>query len=127
MVRLFSRLIFLINVIYLLSCASTKDVSNGCKSDKIKFDLRALDDNGYHLKTRQPLEYEFCISDNEMVLKEVLSINPELKKTSSKGRSNCGKGQVLILGNTDNKAFKSMLCEIANLDYIKEVSQTHWE
>ena len=75
----------------------------------------------------QLIDYEFCAPDNETIWEELLSINPTLKKTTSKGRSNCGKEEVLIIGNTDNKAFKTMLCKIANLDYVKEVNQTHWE
>ena len=100
------------------SCSPTKAVLDNCLSEKIKFDL-PLDG--------QLIDYEFCVPDNEMIWKELLTINPELKKTNSKGRSNCGKDEVLVLGNTDNKAFKSKLCKIVNLDYVKEVNQTHGE
>lgn len=78
-------------------------------------------------KVGQLVDYEFCIPDNETVWKELMLINPSLKRTASKGRSNCGKGKVLVLGNTDNKDYKIMLCKIANLDYVKEVNQTFWE
>ena len=100
---------------------------SGCSYNKISIDLDKLDNNGYLLKTNQPIDYEFCIPDNETTWNEVLTINPKLKKTASKGRAGCVKGTVLVFGNTDNKAYKSMLCKIANLDYVKEVRQTFWE
>jgi hypothetical protein len=128
MVRLLNnRLVILLIVLGVYSCKPTKPISDNCNADKIKFKLSTIDGRGYNTKTNQPIDYEFCIPDNETVLKEVLAINPELKKTTSKGRSNCGKDEVLMLGNTDNKAFKSILCKIANLGYVKEVNQTHWE
>ena len=86
-----------------------------------------LDENGRDIKTQQPLEYEFCITDNETALAEILSINPQLKKTNSKGRSMCGAKKLLLLGNTDNKAYKSILCKISNLAYVKEIKRTYWE
>ena len=120
-------LAFTIVLLNFTSCNSTREVSNDCQTHKIKFDFNLLEANGYHSKTHQPIDYEFCIPDNETAWKEVLTINPLLKKTNSKGRSNCGNNKLLVLGNTDNKAFRRMLCKIANLDYIKEVNQTHWE
>ncbi len=124
---LVSSLTFTVILLYITSCSPTKDVSYECQSSKIKFDFNLLEENGYHSKTHQPIDYEFCIPDNEIAWKEVLAINPQLKKANSKGRSNCGINKLLVIGNTDNKAFKRMLCKIANLDYVKEVNQTHWE
>ena len=111
-------LLFLILLTGIYSCKTSKNISSNCQNDKIKFEL---------LETGQLIGYEFCIPDNETVWNEVIAINPQLKKTKSKGRSNCGKGKVLVLGNTDNKASKIMLCKIANLDYVKEANQTFWE
>ena len=127
MERLLSKIIVFILLANVISCKPAKEISNACQNDKIHFDLNLLDENGYDLKTHQPIDYEFCITDNEMAFTEVLSINPQFKKANSKGRSNCGKDELLILGNTDNKAFKSILCKIANLDYDKEINQTYWE
>ena len=105
-------------IIGLYSCNPSKTVSETCHFEKIKFELP---------EDGQLIDYEFCAPDNEMVWNELLMINSELKKTTSKGRSNCGKEEVLMMGNTDNKAFKSKLCKITNLDYVKEVNQTLWE
>ncbi|PCJ23746.1 MAG: hypothetical protein COA97_11020 [Flavobacteriales bacterium] len=127
MERLLNKLFVIAIVLWSYSCKPTKEIAVDCQFDKIKFELTLFKDNGYDNKTNQPIDYEFCIPDNETNWNEVLAINPSLKKASSKGRSNCKKGELLVIGNTDNKAFKSMLCKIANLGYVKEVNQIFWE
>jgi hypothetical protein len=127
MEKLLNKIIVLLMLANVISCKPAMEISNACQNDKIHFDLKMLDENGSDLKTHQPIDYEFCITDNETALAEVLSINPKLKKTSSKGRSKCGENELLMLGNTDNKAFRSMLCKISTLDSVKEINQTYWE
>ena len=70
-------LLFLILLTGIYSCKTSKNISSNCQNDKIKFEL---------LETGQLIGYEFCIPDNETVWNEVIAINPQLKKTKSKGQ-----------------------------------------
>ncbi|PJB16453.1 MAG: hypothetical protein CO118_00405 [Flavobacteriales bacterium CG_4_9_14_3_um_filter_32_8] len=112
------------------SCKTVEKSSvKNCHSEKIKFDISKLDDKGLlgNENGKVSVDYEFCIPNNQVYLAEVLAIDLTLKNVPSTGKSKCGADSFLIMGNTFHSDFRLILCKIANLDYVKEINQTHWE
>lgn len=124
--------VFCINLILisLYSCKSTQSTlseseKEECKLEKVKFDLNEIDEQG--LVNKVAVDFEFCILNQQKYIDEVFAIDESLKQLASKGRSNCGKDQVLIVGNTYKKEYKKILCKISQLTYVKEINRTYWE
>lgn len=103
--------------------------SEGCQLSKIKFDIEQLDKRGLigTENHKTGLNYEFCIPKDSSKLKTIRKFDGGLKLNQGKGRSGCSKEQWLITGNTYNKQYKHILCELTKLAYIKEINQTYWE
>jgi hypothetical protein len=106
-----------------------KDPNNYLLS-KIEFDLSILDPNGLYgppdgLKS---LGYEFCIPANATKIAEIHSIDPDIKiYKQSQGRIGCNNNEYLCMGETHNKAYQTILTELAQLPYIKRISQSFYE
>lgn len=132
---MFNKLPFIKVTIFILltvffSCKTVeKNSVKNCHSEKIKFDISKLDEKGLsgNENGKVSVDYEFCIPNNQAYLAEILAIDLTLKKVTSTGKSKCGIDSFLIMGNTFNTDFRLILCKIANLDYVKEINQTHWE
>ncbi|MCB0409230.1 MAG: hypothetical protein KDD29_03365 [Flavobacteriales bacterium] len=131
-----ARFLILFSFFFLLACKSTKNeisktttLPDGCKIEKIKFDLTKIDQRGLagDEDNKTAVDFEFCIPNTSSTIEEVMAIYPQFKQQESKGKSNCGEHQILILGNTYNNDYKNILCKLSQLEYIKEIKQTYWE
>ncbi len=98
---------------------------------KIRIDLSEFNDEGYRVHPdgeKSATSYEFCIPANDSVLAEVKAIDPtagEMK--GSKGRSGCSDMEWLVIGNTRQKNFKDVIRKLAELSYIRKITETFWE
>ncbi|MBI9069460.1 MAG: hypothetical protein JEZ09_19340 [Salinivirgaceae bacterium] len=97
--------------------------------EKINFDLSQLDENGLLGPTdgKVSIAYEFCIPESEIYINQVFAIDSSFGKYKSIGLSACKNDQLLIIGNTHNKNFKSILCELSKLEFVKEINQSYKE
>ncbi len=131
-----TRFLILFSFLILFACKSTKNdiikpvtLPEGCKLEKIKFDLAKIDQRGLigDEDNKVAVDFEFCIPKTSNAIEEVMAIYPQFKQQEGKGKSNCGEHQILILGNTYNNDYKNILCKLSRLEYIKEIKQTYWE
>ncbi|MBL8014093.1 MAG: hypothetical protein JNN05_09625 [Candidatus Omnitrophica bacterium] len=98
-----------------------------CREDKISFDINKIDDAGR--LTGSTLVYEFCISDQESYLNEVKTIAPTVNCfRGSSGHSGCSSDtQYLCTNGADHKGFKSVLCRLSGLTYVKQINLCDFE
>ncbi|MEO8512318.1 MAG: hypothetical protein ABI543_02035, partial [Ignavibacteria bacterium] len=98
---------------------------------KIRLDLTKFNDDGYRVHPdgeKSATSYEFCIPANDSILKELKAIDPtagEMK--GSKGRSGCSDMEWLVIGSTRQKNFKDVIKKLAELSYIRKITETFWE
>jgi hypothetical protein len=93
---------------------------------KIAFDLAAIDEMGL---TGPPdglvaVGYEFCIPATPVHLDEVHRIDPSVQtQPGAPGRIGCGAGQVLAIGSTQQSHWRSVLLDLAALDYVTRIER----
>lgn len=98
---------------------------------KIRIDLTKFNDEGYRVYPdgeKSATSYEFCIPANDSLLAEVKAIDPlagEMK--GSKGRSGCTDEEWLVISSTLKPGFKEIIRKLAELKYIKKITETFWE
>ncbi len=98
---------------------------------KIRIDLTKFDDEGYRVHPggeKSAASYEFCIPANDTALAEVKAIDPtagEMK--GSKGRSGCSDKEWLVISSTRQPGFKETIRKLAELKYIRKITETFWE
>lgn len=98
---------------------------------KIRIDLTKFDDEGYRVHPggeKSATSYEFCIPANDTALAEVKAIDPtagEMK--GSKGRSGCTDAEWLVISSTRKPGFKEIIRKLAELKYIRKITETFWE
>lgn len=98
--------------------------------DKIEFNIDIIDHDGLYGPDGglRSMDYEFCIPADEKAVKEVFGINPKIKiDRHAPGRSACGEGKYLCLGNTQQPGWKTKLLKLASLEYVKEIKESYWE
>jgi len=96
----------------------------------IGFDLTRLDASGLQGPPGglRALDYELCIPDDPSRRDEVAAIDPSARfHPGSPGRSRCGEGQVLVIGNTHQPGFQDILHRLAGLPYVARISETLYE
>jgi hypothetical protein len=99
-------------------------------SPKLTFDISGIDPDGLSGTPdgKVSLDYEFCIPGDEHHAATVLAIDPSLKITKKgKGRIGCNKSQWLCIGNTHQANWRSILDQLAALDFVNQIDQTFWE
>ncbi|MGG6239598.1 hypothetical protein ACQ4N7_13300 [Nodosilinea sp. AN01ver1] len=104
--------------------------SNSGASEKIAFDLSTFDENGLYgpPNGKRSLDYEFCIPVGDAYAQAVGAIDPSVQLfPQSRGRIDCGEGEVLAIGNTNQADYDTILIELANLDYIERIQPVDWE
>jgi hypothetical protein len=116
----------------MLSVASqpVSSADPGNAMDKIAFDLSTLDDDGLYgpADGKRSLDYEFCIPTGDVYAQTVSAIDPSVHLfPDSRGRIDCGAGEVLAIGNTHQANYQIILMELANLDYIDRIQPVYWE
>ncbi len=111
--------------------ANEKGYGNTAIKRKIRIDLTRFNDDGYRVYPngeKSFTSYEFCIPATEEALKEVQAIDPtagEMK--GSKGHSACSDTEWLVIGSTRQKNFKDVIKKLAELKYIRKITETFWE
>jgi len=97
---------------------------------KINFDLSLFDENGLYGQSnaKRAMDYEFCVTNKDILIQKVQAIDPSLKVNKvAKGRIGCSAKEVLCLGNTHQKRYKTILLELAALDFVKRIDPTYFE
>ena len=112
---------------FLVSCSS----ADHTYSEKIKFDISRFTEDGFRKGTDgslSPIHYEFCIPANGEIYKEVLKIDSTAALyKGSKGRSACSDKEWLCIGSSRQAGFKSVIKKLAELNYIRQITETFWE
>ncbi len=121
-------------LLYITSCKSKKNTiatykAPLCQLSKMTFDLNSMDADGLmgEKGDKVLVDYEFCIPDAPKYLVEVKVINPQLNCIVSNGRSGCKEEQLLCIGNTGQGTYRSVLCRLSQLSYIREINRVFWE
>lgn len=96
----------------------------------IGIDLSVLDANGLVGPPggKSALSYEFCIPAGDSYAIDVRGINPSvIFSRASPGRIGCTASQVLVVGNTHQPGFASILQRLAELPYVERIIESHFE
>lgn len=98
---------------------------------KIRFNLDEFNDDGMRERPKgefSAISYEFCIPADEEIYKEVLKIDSTAAfYKGSKGRSGCSEKEWLCIGSSRRTGFKQVILKLAELSYIRQISETFWE
>lgn len=69
------------------------------------------------------VKYMFCVPDTVMLRAEVARIDPTLSFfAGARGKRVCGERNVLCVGSTRQKGFKTVLNRLAKRPYIEEIT-----
>jgi hypothetical protein len=99
-------------------------------SPKLTFDISKIDSDGLSGAPdgKVSVDYEFCIPGDEHHAAIVLAIDPSLNiQKKGRGRIGCNKTQWLCMGNTNQTNWRSILEQLAALDFVNQIDQTFWE
>lgn len=98
---------------------------------KIKIDLNEFNDSGMRKDPggeSSSIHYEFCIPADEEIYKEVFKIDSTASYyKGSKGRSACSDKEWLCIGSSRQPGFKQVIQKLAELSYIRQITETFWE
>lgn len=98
---------------------------------KIRIDLSKFNEEGYRVQPdgeRSSTSYEFCIPAYDSVLAKVKAIDPAAQEMKgSKGRSGCSDKEWLVISSTRQPGFKDIIKKLAELNYIRKITETFWE
>jgi hypothetical protein len=74
------------------------------------------------------VSYEFCVPRDEATFAEVRRIAPGIAiHAGSRGRIGCGEGQALCIGTTHGPDWRKELIGLAELGYVVEIAECHFE
>lgn len=99
-------------------------------SSKIAVDLSGVNADGLRGPPTglRAAHYEFCIPAGERYAAEVRSVDPTVQfMPGSRGRIGCSSEQVLVLGNTHQRAYRQVLDRLAALDYVGRIAESFFE
>jgi hypothetical protein len=134
-IKPFWFLIFLVAYISLNGCKNDKEANEtkniyDCRYDKITFDLNKISNSGLigPPDGQTTLTYEFCIPDKEEYIQEIKKISPEISfARDSSGRIGCSNKEILCLGSTGSKNFRTILCSLSKLEYVERIVPCFFE
>jgi len=101
-----------------------------CTTSRLELDLSRVDSNGLRgpVDGKVAVAYEFSIPDTEECRREVTAIDPTVQfMPGSRGRIGAGQGECLCIGSTHQKAFRSVLANLAALPYVDRIIECHFE
>lgn len=113
-----------------LAAASAQTPDRAEAPAKIGFDLSRLNDSGLRGPPDglRALDYEFCIPSAERYVAEIKAIDPSAAVYSrSPGRIGCAEGQPLVIGNTHQPGFRTILKNLAALPYVTRIDESFFE
>lgn len=100
---------------------------DGMLTPRITFDLTLVDDTGLTGPPdgRVAVAYEFCIPATAAHLAEVQRIDPTVQaQTGARGRIGCNPGsEVLCIGSSHQPEWRSVLQQLAALDYVARIDR----
>jgi hypothetical protein len=135
-IKPFRLSILLIAYILFTGCKNDKKPTVGikniynCNYDKITFDLNRIPDSGLVGPSdgQVTVTYEFCIPDEKQYIEEIRKISPAIGfMRGSSGRIGCSDKEILCLGSTGSKNFRTTLCDLSKLEYIERIDQCLFE
>jgi hypothetical protein len=97
---------------------------------KITFDLSDIDESGLAGPPggQVAVAYELCVPADEERMAEVQSLDPSIRMyQGSRGRIGCGPDQTLSIGSTHQPGWRSVLIELAALEYIERIDRFYGE
>lgn len=100
------------------------------QAEKIRFDLSVLNSDGLigNADSLVAVDYEFCIPENEQYVEEVRDLDSSIQlHQASPGRIGCDSREYLVIGNTHQPNFKTVLTNLANLSYVERIERCFWE
>ncbi len=123
---------FLCLTLVILGCVGGREASRtGTEVDaKIHLDLAILDADGLHGPPggRRALDYEFCIPATSACERAVLEIDKSVRlQRGAPGRIGCGPDQILCIGNTHRKDYRTVLRRLAGLPYVTRIQECSFE
>ena len=112
----------------LFNCSIFKSAEIKAAEKKMNFEFSKLDKNGLRKSKGTSLAYEFCIPNEEEKINQIKKIDETIKLYhSSQGRIGCGQNEVLCIGETANKDYKSILIKLTKLPYVKNINESFFE
>lgn len=115
-------------ILLLVSCSVFKSKAVKKAESKMNFEFSKLDKEGLIKKKGTSLAYEFCIPNNIESLTKIKAIDESISiYKSGTGRIGCSENEILCIGETHNKNYKSILLQIAELDYVKSINESFFE
>lgn len=97
---------------------------------KVTFDLSELSAEGLTgpADGQRSQRYEFCIPQGDRYRTEVQQIDPGIELyPHSRGRIGCDRHQTLVIGDTHNPNWHSILLQFAQLDYVERIDPSWGE
>lgn len=93
----------------------------------VEFDLTDIDRDGLR-HGQSAVDYEFCIPDTEEALATLRSIDPDVRvMATSRGRIGCRAQEILCIASTHHPDWRKRLRQIASLDFVHRIMETHYE
>jgi hypothetical protein len=79
--------------------------------------------NRLHILSQRSLSYEFCIPADENHWAQVRRIDPSVQVSRSPGRIGCTKNQYLVIGDTHQPGWQTVLKALSRLNYIQRIDE----
>jgi hypothetical protein len=97
---------------------------------KIRFDLSGFRADGLFGPSDglRALDYEFCIPPQPGYWEQVVAIDASARRyADSPGRVGCGAEETLVIGNTHQERFRSVLHRLARLPFVRRIEPVWFE
>jgi hypothetical protein len=122
--------LFFLFLIGIVSCTAKKAPETAEFWHKVKLDFHKLDAEGLSgpANGKVAVNYEFCIPRQEKCWKAVSRIDHTAQlQQDSRGRIGCSPAEWLVIGSTHQKNYQRVIYQLAALDYVHKIQETHWE
>jgi hypothetical protein len=98
-------------------------------SAKIRFDISVLDASGLYGPPDglRALSYEFCIPDRPAAVAKVRALDKTVVMHRARGRIGCSNQQLLCIGHTHQRDFRTVLAALSALPYVARIDQAFFE
>ena len=117
----------------MLSLLSLPAVGGGdgslAASAKIRFDISVLDASGLYGPSDglRALSYEFCIPDRPAAVAQVRALDKTVAVHRARGRIGCSDQQLLCIGHSHQRDFRTVLEALSALPYVARIEQAFFE
>ena len=96
---------------------------------KIRIDLSVLGASGLYgpADGLRALSYEFCIPDRPAAVVQVRALDKTVVMHRARGRIGCSDQQLLCIGHTHQRDFRTVLEALSALPYVARIDQAFFE